>query len=75
MPGEPTGMPGTASPVAFRLLPEKAFERGGRNVPFDHVTRDLRGVAGGEIVRNGRAGVFTASMSLVSMTVVTKPDL
>jgi hypothetical protein len=45
-------MPGTAKAGCIRLLGKEELQRGGWNVPLDDITRNLCGVAGGEIIGN-----------------------
>src|SRR5262249_55398639 len=51
-PGRADRHAGNSKAGCIRFLGKEELQRGGRDVPLDDITRDLRGVAGGEIVWN-----------------------
>jgi len=54
MPGEPTGIPGTARPIASCPLGHRVLDVRSRHVTFDDTAVDFGGVAEGELVADAR---------------------
>ena len=58
IPGEPSGIPGTAKPSTGSRPREQALHRGDRHVPLDHVACHLRRVIAAEVGRHANCGAY-----------------